>query len=125
LLQSTRDVADLIQERGVLEMDMDYVYFVGTVVAGVVVLVLIMYLVYKQGIAMCMGMIVTGCALVAAGLCFSLGKEGIALAKWRIALAVGLPPVVGLWMLLSRQVVTPTQQMVATATAITREELDQ
>jgi methyl-accepting chemotaxis protein len=106
-------------------MDTDYVYFMGTVAVGIAVLVLIMYLVYRQGIAMRMGMIVIGCALVGVGLAFYLGKEGVTLAKGGIALAIGLPPFAGLWMLLSRQVVAPTQQMVATAAAIARGDLDQ
>jgi methyl-accepting chemotaxis protein len=106
-------------------MDMDYTYFMGTVAVGVAVLVLVMYLIYRQGIATRMGIIVIGCALVGAGLSFFLGKEGVTLARGGMALAIGLPPFAGLWMLLSRQVVTPTQQMVATAAAIARGELDQ
>jgi methyl-accepting chemotaxis protein len=62
--------------------------------------------------------------LIATGLSFFLGKEGVTLIRGGIALAVGLPPFFGLWMMLSRQVVAPTQQMVATAAAIATGDVD-
>jgi len=106
-------------------MDMDYVYFSGVVVVGVLALTLAMYLIYRRGIALRMGMSVIGCALIAAFISFVLGKEGVNLAAGVIALAIGLPPVFGLWMLLSRQIIIPTQQLASTAQAIARGDVNQ
>jgi methyl-accepting chemotaxis protein len=106
-------------------MDTDYAYFFGTVAVGVLALILAMYLIYRRGIAMRMGMVLTGCAVIAAALAFLLGKEGVTLARGGIVIVVGLPPILGLWTILSRQVVAPTKQLATTATAIAGGDLDQ
>ncbi len=106
-------------------MDMDYALCLGAVLIGVTVLTLAMYLTYRRGIALRMGMSVIGCSLVGASIAFILGKEGITLTTGAIGLAIGLPPIFGLWIFLARRIITPTQQLAATAGAIARGDVNQ
>jgi methyl-accepting chemotaxis protein len=106
-------------------MDMDYAYFFGTAAVGVLALILAMYLIYRRGIAIRMGMILTGCVAIAGALGFFLGKEGVTLARGGIVIAVALLPFLSLWTSLSRQVVIPTKQLATTATVIAGGDVDQ
>jgi methyl-accepting chemotaxis protein len=106
-------------------MDTDYAYFFGTAAVGALALMLAMYLIYRRGIAMRMGLILTGCVVIAGALGFFLGKEGVTLARGGIVIAVALLPFLGLWTILSRQVVAPTKQLATTATVIAGGDLDQ
>ncbi len=108
-----------------MNIDIEYVYFGGTVVVGVAVLMTAMYLIYRRGIAMRMSISIVGIALIAAFLSFFLGKEGVTPTIGVIAIVVGIPPVIVLWVILARQIITPTKQMVETATAIARGDLNQ
>ena len=106
-------------------MDMDYVLFAGTATVGAFAAILITYLVYRRGIAIRLAAIISGCIIIVASICFFLGKEGITLARTGIALSVGIPPVLGLFMIMFRQIVTPAKLMAATAMAIARGDVNQ
>jgi methyl-accepting chemotaxis protein len=106
-------------------MDMEYILFIGTAVVGVSLWVLVMYLIYRRSIAILMTAIVAGCVVVGATMAFILGREGITLGGGGIAVAVGLPIVVGLTNILVRQIVIPAKQMAATAAAIAGGDVDQ
>jgi methyl-accepting chemotaxis protein len=106
-------------------MSMDYVLLTGAVVVGVSLWVLVTYLIYRRSIAILMTAIAAGCAVVGVIPAFILGREGITLARAAIALAVGLPILVGLMSILVRQIVNPAKQMAATATAIARGDVNQ
>jgi methyl-accepting chemotaxis protein len=106
-------------------MNMDYVLFAGTATVGASAAILIPYLVYRRGIAIRLAAIISGCIIIVASICFFLGKEGITLARTGIALAVGIPPVLGLFMIMFRQIVTPAKLMAATAVAIARGDVNQ
>ena len=102
-----------------------YFWFLGTVIVGLVVLVGIMFAVYRRGIARRMGAIVIACCLVAAIVSFVLGKEGFTFVTVGGSLLVGISCVAFLWVLLVRQVITPTQQMARVAAAIAQGDVNQ
>jgi methyl-accepting chemotaxis protein len=108
-----------------MNIDMGYAYFVGTVAVGVVLVLMAIYLIYRRGIAIRMSISLVGIALIAVVAGFFLGKEGATLARGGMVIAVGLPPVIALWVVLARQIITPTKQMVETAAAIAQGDVNQ
>ena len=106
-------------------MNTDYVYFIGAVIVGVSVMVLAMYLIYRRGIAILLTAIVMGCIVIAAIASFILGKEGATLANAGIAIVVAVPIIIGLLNVMVKQIVNPTGEMAAAATAIAKGDVNQ
>jgi methyl-accepting chemotaxis protein len=106
-------------------MDTDYVLFIGAVIVVATLFMLLMYLIYRRGIAIRLAVIVAGCVIFAVGMGFVLGKEGISLARVSIAAVFGVPPIVGLLMMMARQIITPVQQIARAAEGIARGDLNQ
>ncbi len=106
-------------------MDTDYVLFTTGLIVGIFSMLLIMYLIYRRGMAIRITAIIAGCTTTTAILAFVLGKEGISLQGVGIGMALGLPVLVGLHVVMIRQVVNPARQMAQTAAAIARGDIDQ
>jgi methyl-accepting chemotaxis protein len=106
-------------------MDQDYVLFIGLVIVAASMFMLVMYLVYRRGIAIRLAVIISGCILIVASISFVLGKEGITLARGGIAVAVGLPPIVGLLGMMVRQIISPSKQIARVAADIAKGDLNQ
>jgi methyl-accepting chemotaxis protein len=88
-------------------------------------MVLAVYLIYRRGIAIRLTAIISGCLVLAAGICFALGKEGITPVRVGVALVFALPVIIGLLLLMIKQVVNPAKQMAETAAAIARGDVNQ
>jgi methyl-accepting chemotaxis protein len=106
-------------------MDQDYVLFIGLVIVAASLFMLAMYLVYRRGIAIRLAVIISGLILIVASISFVLGKEGITLARGGIAVAVGLPPIIGLLVMMVRQIITPSKQIARAAADIAKGDLNQ
>jgi methyl-accepting chemotaxis protein len=106
-------------------MDTDYVLFIGAVIVMGTVFMLLMYLIYRRGIAIRLAAIIAGIIIIVASVCFVLGKEGISLARVSIAAVFGMPPIVGLLVMMARQIITPVQQIARAAEGIARGDLNQ
>jgi methyl-accepting chemotaxis protein len=106
-------------------MDTDYVLFIGSVIVVGTVFMLLMYLIYRRGIAIRLAAIIAGIIIIVASVCFVLGKEGISLARASIAAVLGTPLIVGLLMMMARQIITPVQQIARAAEGIARGDLNQ
>jgi methyl-accepting chemotaxis protein len=106
-------------------MDQDYVLFIGFVIVAALMFMLVMYLVYRRGIAIRLAVIISGLILIVASMCFVLGKEGITLERGSIAVAVGLPPIIGLLAMMVRQIITPSKQIARVAADIAKGDLNQ
>lgn len=106
-------------------MSKEYILFTGSLIVGVLSMILIMYLIYRRGMAIRITAIIAGCTATTAVLTFALGKEGISLQGVVLCLIFGLPVLVGLHVVMVRQVVTPARQMAETAAAIARGDINQ
>jgi methyl-accepting chemotaxis protein len=106
-------------------MDQDYILLIGLVIVAASMFMLVMYLVYRRGIAIRLAAIISGCILIVAIMSFVLGKEGITLARGGIALAVGLPPIVVLLGMMIRQIISPAKQIARAAADIAKGDLNQ
>ena len=56
-------------------MDMEYILFMGTIMVGVSLLMGTMYLIYRRGIAIRIGAILSGCIGIAAIVSFAVGNS--------------------------------------------------
>jgi methyl-accepting chemotaxis protein len=106
-------------------MDTDYVLFIGAVIVMGTVFMLLMYLIYRRGIAIRLAAIIVGIIIIVASVCFVLGKEGISLERVSIAAVFGMPPIVGLLVMMARQIITPVHQIARAAEGIARGDLNQ
>jgi len=106
-------------------MDRDYILFLVAAIGIVVLFMLLMYLIYRRGIAIRLAAIVIGCGVLSAGIAFVLGKEGISLARVLVAGALAMPPVAVLFVMLIRQIIMPIKQIALAAEGIARGDLDQ
>jgi methyl-accepting chemotaxis protein len=84
---------------------------------------LLMYLIYRRGIAIRLAAIISGCIIIVASMCFVLGKEGISLARASIATVIAMPPIIGLLAMMARQIIAPAKLMAATAEQIVETDL--
>jgi len=89
---------------------MDYVYFSGLLLIAVCTFMSVVYITYRRGIALRLGIIAAGSLAFVACLGFVLGKEGISLVTACIALAC-VPPVTFLWRTAFRQIITPIRNI--------------
>ncbi len=103
----------------------DYVLFIGAIVAGVSLVMLVMYLIYRRGIAIRLSAIMLGGISFAGILAFILGKEGITLARAGIAVVVGALPLAGLFVMMFRQIITPAKLIAAAAASIAEGDVEQ
>jgi methyl-accepting chemotaxis protein len=106
-------------------LDMDYIRFIIVLIIGVILVMSTMYLIFRRGIAIYISGLIVSCIALAAVIAFFLGKEGATLAKSGIALVIGLPPVIGAFVMLAKKVVAPAQQVVMVATKIAEGNLSQ
>ena len=77
---------------------MSYLIFFGAVVVGWIAVVLIMYWIYRRGVAIRLTVILMSCVTIAATVSFMLGNEGITLIRVSIALVTVLPILIGLFL---------------------------
>jgi methyl-accepting chemotaxis protein len=103
----------------------EYVLFAGAVIVAFGAAALTVYLIYRRSIAIRLIMIISACLVLVGCISFFLGKEGITLIRVGIVMATALPVIIGLLLLMIRQVVNPAQQMAATATTIAKGDVDQ
>ncbi|MBN1993372.1 MAG: HAMP domain-containing protein [Anaerolineae bacterium] len=108
-----------------LDYYMNYLIFSGALVVGWILILLTMYLIYHRGIAIRLTVILLGCVTVAALLAFVLGNEGITLVRVSIALVIGLPILIALFLMMIRQIVNPIKQVAAVAEGIAGGDLNQ
>lgn len=106
-------------------MDIDYILFIGSIIIGTSLMVLITYLIYRRGIAIRMVALVSGITAVATTVSFIIGKEGISLDKAITSTVLGLPIIVVLLSAMIKQIVNPTKQMAEVAAAIARGDVNQ
>ncbi|MCX7682131.1 MAG: methyl-accepting chemotaxis protein [Anaerolineae bacterium] len=104
---------------------MDYVYFSVLVLIGATLLLLSLYLIYRRGIALRLGVILTGSLIFVGGIAFVLGKEGISLLSGSLALVIGVPPVALLWITAFRQIAAPIRSIARVADQIAQGDLSQ
>jgi methyl-accepting chemotaxis protein len=104
---------------------MDYIYAMGAAIVGIFVVMLAMYLIYRRGIAIRMtAIMLTGFMLIYV-LGFILGKEGITPVSLSIAFVIGVTFVGGLFVVMARQIITPTKFVAAAATSIAKGDVEQ
>lgn len=103
----------------------DYFYFSVLVFVGASLLLLSFYLIYRRGIALRLGAILTGSLVFAVGIAFVLGKEGISLISGSLALLVGVPPIAILWITAFRQIAAPIRSIASLADQIAQGDLSQ
>lgn len=106
-------------------IDMDYVLFTGSAIIGVLLIMLIVYLIYRRGIALKLTAIMLACGLLAAILIFISSKSGFTLINMTIAILIAVPIVIGLIVMITRQIITPAKLMAHAAAGIARGEVDQ
>ena len=88
-----------------------YLYFVGAAIAGDLFMILVMYLIYRRGIAIRIATtMIAGMSLVAL-LGFFLGKEGTSPANLSIALIIGMTCAIGLFVITARHIIIPAKQL--------------
>jgi methyl-accepting chemotaxis protein len=106
-------------------MDMDYVYFIGTAVVGIFIIMLTMYLIYRRGIALRMAAtMLIGMAIVAI-LSFFLGREGITPVSLSVISVIVILLLVGLFVIMTRHIVTPAKLMATAAAGIAEGDVKQ
>jgi methyl-accepting chemotaxis protein len=118
-------VSVILKIRSFCEMDMDYIYAMGAAIVGILVVMLAMYLIYRRGIAIRMtAIMLTGFMLIYV-LGFILGREGITPVSLSIAFVIGVTFVGGLFVIVARQIITPTKLVAAAATSIAKGDVGQ
>ncbi|MGD8627159.1 MAG: HAMP domain-containing protein, partial [Anaerolineae bacterium] len=103
----------------------DYLTLTAAIVFGSAVIMATIYLIYRRGIALRLTAILLACIVFAAYLAFILGREGINLVTISVALAIGLPPILGAFILMSRQIIAPTRLIAETAAHVARGDVEQ
>jgi methyl-accepting chemotaxis protein len=100
-------------------------YYIYTAIVGVSMWVLVIYLIYRRSIALPTTAVLAACGALSGGLGFFLGDGGFTVTKAIVCLAIGVPSVVGLTIIMVRQVVNPTKQMATAAAAIAGGDVNQ
>ncbi|NPV86068.1 MAG: HAMP domain-containing protein [Anaerolineae bacterium] len=105
-------------------MDSDYIYLAVGVVFGVSALMLIIYLVYRRGLAIKIMALMLAFVILPAVAAFVLGKEGITLGRLAVAMAVCLPIMFFIVYILLRQIIYPIKEITRQAQKIAIGEVD-
>ncbi len=103
----------------------DYILIIGTSIMGSIMTALTMYAIYRRGVAIRLGILLSTCITICVAVAFFLGKEGVTLGRAGITLVVLGPTITGLLFLMVKQIVNPAKQMAATAIAISTGDVDQ
>lgn len=104
---------------------LDYVYLGGAILLGVTVLMWLVRLVYRRGIAILLSLILTIDVSIVGIAAFALGKEGTTLLGLAIVMVVLIPIGVASVLVIARRVINPAREMAAVADGISKGELDQ
>lgn len=105
-------------------MDSDYIYLAVGVVFGIAALMLIIYLVYRRGLAIKIMALMLAFVVLPAVAAFALGKEGITLGRLAVAMAVCLPIMFFIVYILLRQIIHPIKEITRQAQKIALGEVD-
>jgi len=103
----------------------NYITFFSAIVLGWVIILSTIYYIYRGGIALRLTIILLSSVSVGTILAFVLGNEGITVIRTSIALAIAVPILIGLFMVLLRQIITPIKQMATVTAGIAKGDLDQ
>ncbi len=103
----------------------DYILVIGSNIIGSIITVLVMYVIYRRGVAIRFGALLGICITICDATSFFLGREGTSLTRLGIASVVLVPTVIGLLFLVVKQIVNPAKQLAATAIAISMGDVDQ
>jgi methyl-accepting chemotaxis protein len=101
-----------------------FLFFSGAVIGWIVVLVT-MYWIYRRGIAIRLTLLLMSCVTIVGIPSFILGNEGITLIRVSLAVAVAAPILIGLFVMMIRQIINPIKQMATVADGIAQGDLDQ
>ena len=97
--------------------------YAGAVVVGVSLIIGIMYLIYRRGMAINLTLLVLGILLPPAMVSFYLGKEGITLASVTVALIFLLPIIIGLFAIMIKRIVNPLRYLTEIANRLAEGDL--
>ena len=103
----------------------DYIFMIGALCVASSLTFLIMYLIYRRGIALSISATIMWCMVVVSMIAFYLGREGITLARAAGAILGGTPFFVGAFIFLIRKIVMPAHAVVALANHIAEGGLEQ
>jgi methyl-accepting chemotaxis protein len=106
-------------------MDASYIYFIGTAIVGDLFMMLVMYLVYRRGIAIRIAATMIAGMTMVAILGFFLGREGTTPANLGIAVIIGVTFAIGLFVITARHIITPVKLVAAAATSIAKGDVGQ
>jgi methyl-accepting chemotaxis protein len=104
-------------------MDDAYLFFMGAVVVAIIVILGIMFFIYRKGIAIRLTLIMLGSMIPPAIASFYLGKEGISLLSVAVIMALLLPIIIGLLVVMARQIVNPLRLLTGIADKIAQGDL--
>lgn len=90
-------------------MDMDYVMLIGAIIVAAPLLYLTIYLIYRRGVVLRIGIIITITAALLVMVGFWLGKDGISLTRIGILIVIVIPILIGLIMWAVKTIVTPAK----------------
>jgi methyl-accepting chemotaxis protein len=90
-------------------MDMDYVMLIGAIIVAAPLLYLTIYLIYRRGVVLRIGIIITITAALLVMVGFWLGKDGISLTRIGLLIVVVIPILIGLIMWAVKTIVTPAK----------------
>ncbi|MCP4543557.1 MAG: HAMP domain-containing protein [Chloroflexi bacterium] len=103
----------------------EYVLITAVSIFGSFMTVLTMYMIYRRGVAIRLGVLLAISLSLISIVSFALGKEGITPEGAGVALVILGPTITGLLYLMVKQIVNPAKQMAATAIAISQGDVDQ
>jgi methyl-accepting chemotaxis protein len=106
-------------------MDTEYIMIIGAAVAIAAMTMLIMYLIYRRGIAVRLTVILQTFVAITAVVSVILGKEGLTPTMMIVAALVQTPAYIGMLVMVAKQIVNPAKQMAAVAEAVAQGDIDQ
>ncbi len=85
----------------------DYLIFAALLLVGAIVVMTSLFLAYRRGIAIRLGIAIVVCIVVCCQLSFFLGKEGITLVTGLGALAIALVIIIPILVWLFKRIIAP------------------
>jgi len=104
-------------------MNTAYTIYLGAVVFGTILILGIMFLIYRRGIAIQLTLILLCGMLPAAIASFYMGKEGITVFSVAIVTALLLPIIIGSLVFMARQIILPLRELTNVAGKIAQGDL--
>jgi len=92
-------------------MSSDFLWFGGAMLFGIPAIILGAYLVFRRGVAMRLTVMTVVCNALVAALAFFLGHEGLTLPRVAVAAVISAPILIGLIVMVIRQVILPVRAL--------------